>query len=216
MPRPRRRQRPEQFAVPLNLHTGKKPGPEVHPWYWHPQREGVKKPPRAFADTLRSIDPDLAAVFSPVHERWLIWVKNPRIRHWMCRGWQLLFIWEHPVKHTYLPLNELVFHNLVLTDVTKHPSAVAYFERIQADIERRKAEKDKAYNADRRSMQKEFIKSLEISSSGKGNKFALYGDGTVMPSAGDAAWRAETRKQRLPKAMLQQEKDEKEIAEYGR
>lgn len=219
MRRPRYRRRPtprEGFSVPLRPHMGPPPGPEILPWYWHPNREGAQPPPAAFAAQLQRIDSELGVVFSPVHERWLVWVKNPRITHELCRGWQLLFLWEHPTTHEFLPLNELLFHNLMLVDATRFANAKEYFDRIQADIQQRRDARNKTLNDERHDMQREFIKSTEISSAGKGNKFSLYQDGTVVPSQADANWRAETRHRRLPSALIQQEKDDREKREYGR
>lgn len=215
---PRYRRRPgkgQPFTVPLNQPTGPKPGPEVLPWYWHPGRDGVRQPPEAFAKQLKEMAPDVRVVFSPVHERWLVWAQNPRIQHPMCRGWQLLMLWEHPVDHTFLPLNEMLFHNLVMIRVTSHPSAVAYYEKIQARIEEAKANRAKREANDREAMQGEFRDGMKISSAGRGNKFALHHDGTTVPTKAELAWRAETRKSRLPSALIQQEKNDREREEYG-
>lgn len=220
MPKPirYRRRRPgeaPQFTVPLNQRKGPIPGPEILPWYWNPKREGAQPPPAAFKEKLESIDPDLAVCFSPVHERWLIWVRNPRIRHWMCRGWQLLFLWEHPITHEFLPLNELVFHNLMLINAERFRNASEYYDRIQADVEKAKAERQAKFDADRTTEQEEWRKQVDNpSTAGTGSKCAL--NDSLIPSAGEAAWRAETRKHRLPSHVLKQEKDEREKAHYGR
>ena len=214
-----RRRRPherEQFKVPLRTHKGPPPGPEILPWYWHPDREGAQPPPAAFAAQLHTIAPDVQVVFSPVHERWLVWAKNPRIQHEMCRGWQLLMIWEHAITKEFLPLNEMLFHNLVLIRVTSHPSAVAYFNKIQKEMGDRKASQLATHDNDRQAQQGEFRQSLQISTAGKGNKFALHHDGTLVPGKAEQAWRAETRKSRLPSAALKQEQDEREQEHYGR
>lgn len=218
MPRYRRK-RPEertQFAVPLNQRVGPPPGPEILPWYWHPNREGAQPPPTAFQEQLARIDPDLAVCFSPVHERWLIWVKNAQRVNSLCTGWQLIFLWEHPVTHAFLPLNELVFHNLYLVMASRFPNAIAYFDSIQAEMAKEKAAKEARHQDDRKTTQREFRASLQISSAGQGNRSALYHSGTLVPSPGEAAWRAETRKRRLPPEFIQAELDEKEKRAYGR
>ena len=195
-----RRRRPHErdtFGVPLNQHTGPKPGPEVLPWYWHPDRDGAQPPPAAFAKQLAEIDPDIKVCFSPVHERYLIWVRNPRIgadpastAHWMCKGWQLLMLWEHPTTHEFLPLSELLFHNLVLIRATSHPSAVAYFNKIQDGIDKAKASLNASIDNDREAQQADWRQSMQISTAGKGNKFALHHDGTMVPGPAEQAWRA--------------------------
>lgn len=212
----RRNPRDGEFAVPIQQRQGPPPGPEVLPWYWHPGRDGAQPAPSAFDKRLKEICPDLAVVFSPVHERWMVWVKNPRIQHELCRGWQLLFLWEHPQTHEFLPLNELVFHNLMLIDSSKYAGAKDYFDKVQKSIDDARKEREKTYQNERRASQREFTKMFEISSAGSGSKFAMYHDGTMAPGQSDRNWRAETRKHRLPSEMLQHEKDEREIREYGR
>ena len=210
-----RRRRPgEEFAVPLNQRKGPPLGPEILPWWWHPEREGAQPPPAAFAARLKEIDPELGVCFSPVHERWLIWVRNPRIQHPLCRGWQLLFLWEHPVTKEFLPLNELVFHNLYYISAERWPGAVGYFERIQADIAKQKAALEKDHQNDRRDYQRDFRNSLQISTAGRGNRAAMHHSGTIVPSPGEAAWRAETRKHTVSAEVLRNERDAKEKRHY--
>lgn len=219
MPVKWRRKRPEertQVSVPLNLHKGPKPGPEILPWYWHPDREMVKPAPAAFRAQLARIDPDLRAVFSPVHERWLIWVRNPRIQHWMCRGWQMLFLWEHPVTHEFLPLNELLFHNLMLIDAKRYRNGQEYYAKIEQRVAEAKEAKERTYTDERHGLQREMMDSHQISNLGTGSKSALHDDGSLVDSQGTRNWRAETRKWRMPAEFLRREKDEKEQQRYGR
>ena len=221
MPRPPRyrRRRPEereQFSIPLNRPTGPKPGPEVLPWYWHPNRESVQQAPAEFRRRLHAIDSDLEAVFSPVHEGWLIWVKNPRIQHWLCKGWQLLYLWEHPQRHEFLPLNELVFHNLMLIDAKRYAGAQQYYEKVQAGVEEARLERDKVYTAERRDRQSEMLESHKISTAGTGSKSALHDTNDMVDTPGMRLWRRQTRKWRLPSEVLKREADEKEQRQYGR
>ena len=216
MPRYRRRRRGEPFTIPVNQPKGPPPGPEILPWYWHPDREGVQPPPAAFAERLAEIDPDLRVCFSPVHERFLIWVKSPRSKNSLCTGWLLLFIWEDPITKEFMPLTELVFHNIFYIARDKFPRAEAYFERIQADIAKAKAAREAAYQNDRKAEQRERFSGFQISTAGKGNKAALHHSGTVVPSPGEQAWRAETRKARMPGAQIQAEQDDREKQFYGR
>jgi hypothetical protein len=217
MPKYRRR-RPEErekFIVPLNQER-KRRDPEVLPWYWHPDRMGIERPPAAFDAQLKAIDKDLFVTYSKVHERWILWVRNARIQHPMCRGWQLLMIWEHAYTKEFLPLTELMFHNIFMISASRFPNAVKYYEDIQAGIEKRKQELQKDADNDRRALQSELLAGTQISSAGKGNKFALHHDGSVMPSLGELAWRKENRATRLPSDMLKQERDDKEREFYGR
>lgn len=220
MPQPKWRRKTAQerdaFSVPLNLHKGPKPGPEILPYYWHPDRESPVKAPAAFVEKLAKIDPDLRVTFSPVHERWIVWVRNPRITHWMCPGWQLLFFWEHTGTHEFLELNELIFHNLMLIDARRYQNGAEYFDKIEQRIAAGKEERNKRYNDERHGLQNEMMAANKINNLGNGSKSALHDDGSLVDSQGTANWRAETRKWRLPEAMLRKERDEKEQRHYGR
>lgn len=207
----------ETFTVPVNQPKGPRPGPEVLPWYWHPQREGVRSAPEAFQARLKEIDPDLRVVLSPVHERWMIWVKNPRIQHWLCKGWQLLMLWESPDTHAYLPLDDLIFANIYAISAEKtNTTAKAHFDKVLAAAKRNTDGKNKDFTNARQAQQDDFRKSLQISSAGRGNRFAMHHENQGPPSAGEAAWRAQTRKTRLSSDMLRQEQDEREKQHYGR
>jgi hypothetical protein len=220
-----RRRKPSerpQFGIPHNQHKGPTPPPEVLPWFWHPERDGAQPPPAAFDKRLKEIDKDLSVCFSPVHERWLVWARNPRIGRdsskatsWLCPGWQLLYIWEHAITHEYLPLNELVFHNLMLIDAQKYGNAKQYYDKIEASIQRQREDRDKKYNSDRNAQQKDWYQSMQISTAGKGNKFSLNHDGSMIDSPSTAAWRKETAKFRLPSDAIKQTENEKEKAFYG-
>lgn len=214
-----RRRRPEereQFGVPLQQRKGPPPGPEILPWYWHPGREGAQPPPAAFAEQLKRIDPDLAVCFNPVLERWVLWVKNPRIQSEFCRGWQLLILWEHPVTKAYLPLNELMFHNIYVISAGRYANAREYFDKVESNISRQREQRAKDYDRERQAEQSELADFTRISSAAPGNRAALHHDGTLIPSQGHANHLRETRKWRLPSEMLKAEKDEKEKAAYGR
>lgn len=225
MPRYRRRRKGEEFIVPLNQPKGKR-DPEILAHYWHPQREGAIPPPAAFDAKLKAIDPDLFVCYSPVHERWLLWVKEPRIgrgsdaaaadaTQMYCPGWLLLMIWEHSQTKAYLELSDLLFMNVFMISRRRWGNAQIYYDRVMADIRRQQASAEKAYQDDRRTYQKDRRDGWKISSAGAGNKFALYHDGTLLPSPGDLAWREETKAKRLPSADLRQARDEKERAFYG-
>lgn len=211
-----RRRRAGEFSLPLNARKGPKPGPEVLPWYWHPGRFGIEQAPKAFLEKLAKIDPDLRAVFNPVLERWQIWIRRPANQNSLCAGWSLLFLWEHPTTKAFLPLDELVFHNLHLMDGTRFRNASEYFGKIEAEWEKNKEARSKAFDDTRKDMQADMMKTHVISSAGQGNRSALYDSGTVVPSRGEAAWRRETRKWRIPSELIQREANEKEQEYYGK
>jgi hypothetical protein len=176
---------------------------------------------------LEEIDKDLAVCFSPVHERWLLWFKNPRIGKskdfpsFLRPGWQMLMMWETPKYPDgsggeYLPLTELLFGNIYIISRGKIGGAKKYFDKILADVARRKESMNRSYENDRKAQQADFRSSLQINSAGRGNKFALHHDGGLIAGPGEQAWRNETRKHRLGSAVLKQESNEKEQQFYGK
>ena len=225
MPKPqryRRRRKGEPFTVPIQQ-ANRTPGPEILPWFWHPDRPGAQPPPEAVAKRLREMDSDLRVCFSPVHERWLVWVKNPRIgtqsevaaRY--CKGWQLLFVWEHTITKEFLPLDEgLLFANLYAINAEKYASGESYFKRIQDDAKAAADAAEKSYTSDRRAEQKERLyDTQQISTAGLGNRAALHHSGTFIPSPGEQAWLRETRKWRIPAAQRKQEAEAQARAQSG-
>lgn len=210
----RRRKSSDQFAVPLNQHKGPPPPQEVLPWHWHPDRLGITYAPAAFRAQLHEIDTDLEAVYSPVHERWLIWCRNVKMRNHICPGWQLIFLWEDSNKD-YLPLTELVFNNLYVASRQKWGRASKYYDDIRKRAAEAQQSQENSYQDERQARQREMAASWKISSAGQGNRSALHDQGELAPSKGTQNWMNETRRWRLPSELIQREKDEKEQREYG-
>lgn len=118
-------------------------GPETSWSYFHPGRVDARFAPATFRAQVKALDPKLDIVWHPIHERWCVWVKNERIRHWMCAGWQLLF----PVKYTsgaYMPLDERTLAEIVNRSPRKHGNGRQYFERVMEELDRDRRRKTQA------------------------------------------------------------------------
>lgn len=134
-----RQVRTRKAAAPITMPIGRivPLGPETSWSFFHPNRVGAKPAPAAFAAEVRAIDPNLAVAWHPIHERWCVWVKNPRITHWICAGWQLLF----PVKYpdgSYMPLDARTLAEIVNRSPRKWGNGLRYFERVYSEIQREK------------------------------------------------------------------------------
>lgn len=203
------------MKVPLNQ-SKKRMDVERLPWAWHPDRSSPVKAPADFVEQLHAIDAGLEVTWSPVHERWLIWQRSPSSKNTVCPGWKLIFLWEHARTHAYLPLSDLVFHNLYMRDRNQYSSGAEYFAKIQQRIEAARLSRDREFTDERQTRQLEMTASHKISSAGNGSRSALFDQGTMIPSRGEANWKRETRKWRMPGELIQAEKDQKEKAFYGK
>lgn len=191
------------YRVPVVKKSDPLP-PESMEQYWHPGRFGVEPAPAAFAAKLKAISPDLAAcrppANAPLPHKWLVWYRRPRVKHWLCPGWLLLFVWP-PDPHEPLPLDNRVLANLYQISRFRFGSAVEYFDHcVKQKAEAKQKRKDK-FDAETRLRRREYLNSMKISNIGRGNKFAMHHDGTLIPSKAQLAWMKETRKQRWPKEM---------------
>jgi hypothetical protein len=110
-------------------------GPETSWSYFHPGRADARYAPAPFRAEVHAIDPQLDVVWHPVHERWCVWVRNPRITHWICAGWQMLFPVRYP-NGDYLPLDSRVLATIYDRSPRKWGNARHYFDRIQDEVRR--------------------------------------------------------------------------------
>lgn len=155
---------------------GPTPGPETMLFYWHPLRPQSRKPDPAFYRKLKDLGNELEVSWSPVHERWLVWMRTPRIRHRLCPGWMLLF----PVQDqdgNYLPLDERTLARLAHASVFAHGSAKEYFNRVVAEQERDAERERKASDAERDAIADSFFQHQQIQvgyGKSSGSKFTTY------------------------------------------
>jgi hypothetical protein len=187
------------YTVPLAA-TRSDPGPEQEFIYWYPDRLGIRHAPADLLATIRrDVHPSLDVTWSPIHERWLVWNREPRAQNPLCPGWALVFVWEHPLTRGYLALDpQLLGFNLYLCMRDKVGTARECFDRVEAQIARTKAARHHADTNSRHDFQRELLRSRRISNIGAGNKFALHHDGTVVPSRGEANWSRERIKWAIP------------------
>lgn len=189
--------------------------------YWHPDREGAEPCPEDFALLLREVSSDIAITRPPARapltraRAWLIWYRKPSITHPLSPGWMLLFDWRSPAGAP-LPLDNRVLANLYMMSARVFESGRKYFEHCVEEMNRTKASRERTYQDDRKERQRDYFQSTKISNLGKGNKFALHHDGTLLPTRGHMAHYLEQRKSVIPSEMVREEAEQRERREAHR
>lgn len=194
----------------LQPKTPKPLPPEALYHWWHPDRDGSEPCPKHFDVQLKEVHKDLAICRPPANaptasRAWIVWYRVPRITHYLCPGWQLLFVWQaknednpQNVQLTPLPLDARIFANLMRVSAKQFGNAVKYFESVVATMKadkQKQNDEQKQYRDDRR---KDYWQSTKIKNIGRGNKFALHHDGSVVPSRGEANWLADQGDRAMP------------------
>jgi hypothetical protein len=203
----------QPISVPIS-DTLYRPLPQAAlPHYWHPQREGVERPPDDFAEKLARIHVDLRVVRPPARAPvpvrcWLVWFPKPEITYNLCPGWHLKLAWVYGTRP--LPLDERLLAAIYHFDARRYSSAVEYFDRVIEERERTKAIERKDYDNNRRAEQREWRESTKIKNIGRGSKFALHHDGTIIPSRAEVGWNEERLRTTLPSKVLREQKDLRE------
>ena len=193
------------------------PGPAAEFVYWYPDRLGVELAPPAILAKLQALHPTLSACRPPVkapvpRSRWLIWARDPKATNAFCPGWYLVFVWEVTQTHAALPLEpfshleDCIFAVMAI----KVGGVGAYFKKMQAERQAAKDGLEATYQDTRQAKQRDFLASRRISSAGRGNRFALHHDGTLVPSRGEANWLLETAASRMPSDVQQRLKAERD------
>lgn len=177
------------------------------PHFWYPGRPAVELPPQDFAAKLTAVHPDLQLTKPPARapispRAWLLWTKQPRVTHRLCPGWQLLMIWA--LGDQPLPLDERIFAAIYHFDARHAGSAVQYFDRMIEERERTRAKAKRAYDNDLHDHARDFYATTKIKNIGRGNKFALHHDGTLIPSRGEANWSRERERAMMPASVLRE------------
>jgi len=193
-----------ELRTAIRSSTPLDPGALIH--FWHPDREGAEQAPAEFRRELALVHEDLAIVRPPpgaplpTPRKWLVWYRKPTIRHPLCPGWLLLFVWP-PDPYDPIPLDNRIFANLYMIDARRFGNGGQYFDRIVAGLERDKARKDARDKQYRQDRVRDYWESTKIKNIGAGNKFALHHDGTIVPSRGERAWTAERAAAMLPESV---------------
>lgn len=165
----RRRQNP----VSVPIHKPTIPSPEVSFWYWNPNRVGAGRAPEWFEKKLREFDPELEVTWSPYHERWLVWLRSPRLHSKLCSGWSLLF----PVKYpdgSYMPLDERIFHRLYHASAHRWGRGKDYFLAVEREWERDREREQKSRDSNVQHAAGEYYDYMQIKNIGSGSKFANH------------------------------------------
>lgn len=101
--------------------------------FFHPNRVDARFAPADFRARVRDLDPNLEIVWHQLHQRWCVWVRNPRVRNRMCPGWQMLF----PVRYAdgaFMPLDERTLAAIYDRSARKWGNGLQYWNRIQDEI----------------------------------------------------------------------------------
>lgn len=202
-------------TLPLNLKSALDVGALPH--FWYPDRDGVEDVSavdKAFARRLHDTSADLRMVRPPAGapipgRPWLMWYRKSAITYHLCPGWSLLFVWRE-ANGTPLPLDDRIFANLYRISAAAFGDAEAYFDSIVKklkDDKQRSKDQDKA-NTDAK--RREMMASRRISTAGKGNKFALHHDGTIVPSRSEQNWVRENAARSMPGEMAKAARERRE------
>lgn len=150
---------------------------EALPHYWHPNRPDSRLAPEWFRAKVKQLGQELEVCWSPMHERWLVWMRKPRVTHRLCPGWWLLFV-HQTANREYLPLDERLLARIESCSVKADGSARKHFDRIAAEIERDRQRADEQWRQDTLDMALPFYdySQIKISMAGpsNGSKFATY------------------------------------------
>ncbi len=199
-----------RYSVPVGPQRQQLPAAALF-HYWYPGRDGVEHCPDDFTARLHEVSPEVECVRPPAgvpirSKCWLVWWKCDRIKFWLSPGWMLILAWHKP-DGTPLPLDNRVFANLYMQSRQLFGSGKEYFDHIVADMKAQYDSQQKDQENYRHDRAKDLYQSQQISSAGKGNRFALHHDGTILPSRGEQAWRSELDDSFLPGDVVRENKD---------
>lgn len=159
------------FKQAINI--PKAPPPESSMWFWNPNRVEVEFAPKWFKEKLNEIDPELEATWDRYHERWLVWVKQPKLQSKLCSGWLLLF----PVRYgdgSYMPLDERTLARVYSISAQRWDGAKRYFDAIEREWERDRELAQARRQDDVKHSAGEYYDYMTIKNIGHGSKFANH------------------------------------------
>jgi hypothetical protein len=122
-------------------------GEDTNPWFWNPNRIGVQLAPEWFRRKLHEIDNELEVTWDRHNERWLVWVKKPRLQTRLCQGWLLLFP-VHDGKGGFVPLDERTLAKVYEISARQWGDGKRYFEAVARERERDAERVDKTIAED--------------------------------------------------------------------
>jgi hypothetical protein len=197
-----------RYRVPIVLKPDAPLPPEALHHFWYPGRFGVEQAPDWFVDRLLEISDQVMMVRPPANaplwdnkpRPWLMWMKKATVTYWLCPGWSLLFIWADDLGDPQR-LDNRVFANLYLRSKKKFGNGLKYYEHCQKTQANAKAARVADFDAENKDRAESMRQFHQIKNIGRGNKFALHHDGTLLPSRAQRQWMKDTRKTRLPSAV---------------
>lgn len=168
--------RPPQMKMQVPTRVGPA-DPESHPWWWNPNRIGAYQAPAWFIEKVQEIAPELDVRWNGFTRKWQVWVRTPRFNQPICQGWRMLFV-HHDSDGRALPLDERLLGRLHFIDM-KNSSAKAYFDRLQSEMARDKASRERALKQETMDMAIERgwdHSRIQVSMRGQsdGSKFSKY------------------------------------------
>lgn len=119
----------------------KKLGREHHRWFFHPNRCDIRLGPERFRRLLKDFDQGLEVAWNPIHERWGIWMRDPKIQHPVCQGWKLMFF-SQDEKGVYEPLDQRILAKLYARSAKQFGNLWEYWLRVEQEMERDREKRD--------------------------------------------------------------------------
>jgi hypothetical protein len=179
---------------------------------------GIELAPQETLTKLQALHPSLSAcrpaAGAPVpRRRWLVWGRDPKVENPFCPGWYLVFVWEVTQTNAALPLEPFQHLEDCISAVmvAKVGGRKAYFDKLFKERADLKAAQERGYQDVRQAKQLDFLAARRISTAGRGNRFALHHDGTIVPGQGELNWLRQTAEARMPsdvRKRLQAERDQ--------
>lgn len=141
-------------------------GPEHNPWYWNPNRAGVRMGPDDFRKKMKGLDERLDVTWNPITERWQIWVIDHKIQQKVCSGWRFLFSTDPR------GLDERVMAELFARSGYKWGNLFEMWLRVEQEIERERSHAERSRAEDVAHAAGEYYDYTLIKNIGSGSKFS--------------------------------------------
>jgi hypothetical protein len=174
-----RRRRPTLVRLPVGRARGYRPTPppeSILSW-WHPSRPGVRSGPAWFDKKLLEVsDGELAVTWNAYIERWMVWVKAPRIHNSFVQRWNLLFVVRED-DGSYRPLDERTLARLYSASMRQWGTAKRYWEAVEREMARDKEARARSTWNDTLSQAMESFDHSQIKvgwGPSSGSKFSTY------------------------------------------
>lgn len=149
------------------------PPVESNPRFWNPNQAGVVFAPEWFRKKLKDIDQELEITWDNYNERWLVWMKAPKLQNSLNRGWSLLFILRY-ADGSYMPLDERCFARIYEISAQKWGNAKEYFKSVEREWERDKERAEAERKQEVNDTSGDYYDYMKIKNIGQGSKFTNH------------------------------------------